>query len=95
MHTPIITSDDEYRSYLAELEDLATHDPDPASPAGERLAWLVDVVEAYERRRFPFGRPETPPPQSGQDPAWKRQPRQLLVLDGISISDVIIAERGD
>lgn len=94
MQTPIISSDDEYRSYLAELEDLATQDPDPASPAGERLAWLVDMVEAYERRRFRFGRPEAPPPVTGQDPAWKRQPRELLAIDGIRISDLIIAERG-
>jgi hypothetical protein len=94
MHTPIITSDDEYRSYLTELEDLATHDPDPASPAGERLAWLVELVEAYERRRFPFGTPGAPPPLIGQAPAWKLQPRQLLVLDGIRISDLIIAGRG-
>jgi HTH-type transcriptional regulator/antitoxin HigA len=94
MDLPIITSDDEYRSYLAELENLVPQDPDPASPEAQRLDWLARVIEGFERRRFPFGRPEVPPRLTGQAPSWKCQTRSLIALNGIRISDLIIAGRG-
>lgn len=50
----IIKTDEQYRSFLAEVEKLAADDPAPDSPAGARLELLAKLVEDYEKSRFTF-----------------------------------------
>ncbi len=66
MDPPVITSDADYRRYLAEVESSARQDPDPLSPAGRRLVSLACVLEQFERREFPLGSlsAATPPPSN-------------------------------
>ena len=47
-----IRSDEDYRATLQEIESLMT--AEPGTPEGERLDVLVTLVEAYERKKFPF-----------------------------------------
>ena len=54
----IIKSAAEYRTYLAEVERLATHDPAPGTPDGDRLELLAMLVEDYEEQHFNFERPD-------------------------------------
>lgn len=58
MEARIIKTDEQYRRYLAEVEGLATADPDPESPEGTRLELLAKLVEDYERERFAFEKPD-------------------------------------
>lgn len=43
-----IRTEAEYRSILMEVSALVDADPDPGTPAGERLNALVWLVQAYE-----------------------------------------------
>ena len=52
-----ILSAAEYRGYLFELNRLVAHDPELGTPDGDRLVLLATLVEDYEKRRFPFRRP--------------------------------------
>lgn len=54
----IIKTDDQYRAYLAEVDRLATDDPAPGTPDGDRLELLAKLVEDYEKERFRFKRPD-------------------------------------
>lgn len=54
----IIKTDNQYRAYLAEVDRLATDDPAPGTPDGDRLELLAKLVEDYEKGRFPFRRPD-------------------------------------
>jgi HTH-type transcriptional regulator/antitoxin HigA len=54
----IIKTDEEYRSFLSEVERLAVEDPVPDSPAGTRLELLAKLVEDYEKSRFAFEKPD-------------------------------------
>jgi len=55
MNTPIIITDEQYRTCRAEIETLAAADPEHDSVDGVRLATLATLVEKYEKERFPFG----------------------------------------
>ena len=50
----VITSADEHRATLREVETLMRDDPAPGTPAGARLDALVTQVEDYERENFPI-----------------------------------------
>lgn len=50
MDTMLITTEQEYRTALAEIEELMT--ADIGTPEGERLNALVTLVEAYEREHY-------------------------------------------
>ena len=54
----IIKTDEQYRSFLSEVETLAVEDPAPDSPAGARLELLAKLVEDYEKSRFAFEKPD-------------------------------------
>ena len=54
----IIKTDEQYGGYLAEVERLATADPAPGTPDGDRLELLAKLVEDYEKERFKFERPD-------------------------------------
>jgi len=54
----IIKTEAEYRTYLSEVEQLATHDPVPGTPEGDRLELLAKLVEDYEFERFKFAKPD-------------------------------------
>lgn len=43
-----ISSKEDYRLYINEIERLIDLDPDQDTPEGQRLAHLVDVVLQYE-----------------------------------------------
>jgi HTH-type transcriptional regulator/antitoxin HigA len=58
MELKLIKTDGQYRTYVAEVERLATEDPLPGSPEGDRLELLAKLVEDYEKERFPFKRPD-------------------------------------
>jgi HTH-type transcriptional regulator / antitoxin HigA len=51
-----IKSEEDYRATLREIEPLMRADPN--TPEGERLAVLVTLVEAYERKNFPLDLPD-------------------------------------
>jgi len=52
-----ITSDDAHAQALRYIEELMEEDPQPDSDAGKELVRLVDIVEAYERQRWPLDWP--------------------------------------
>jgi HTH-type transcriptional regulator/antitoxin HigA len=54
----IIKSEEQYRTYLAEVERLASEDPAPETADGDRLELLAKLVEDYEKERFQFERPD-------------------------------------
>lgn len=58
MEPRIIKSEEQYRAYLAEVERLATEDPQQGSVEGDRLELLAKLVEDYEKERFKFDRPD-------------------------------------
>jgi HTH-type transcriptional regulator/antitoxin HigA len=58
MELRIIKTEEQYRRYLAEVEALAAHDPDPESSDGARLELLAKLVEDYEKSQFPFDKPD-------------------------------------
>jgi len=58
MELRIVKTEDQYRRYLKEIEELAAHDPDPDSQEGGRLELLAKLVEEYEKTRFPIGTPD-------------------------------------
>lgn len=58
MEPRIIKADEQYRDYLAEVEKLASMDPEPESPQGARLELLAKLVEDYEKARFIFATPD-------------------------------------
>ena len=58
MEPKIIKTKDQYRHYFAEVERLATEDPVPGTPEGDRLELLAKLVEDYEKERFKFDRPD-------------------------------------
>jgi HTH-type transcriptional regulator / antitoxin HigA len=58
MEPKIIKTDTQHRAYLAEVERLATEDPPPGSPEGDRLELFAKLVEDYEKDRYKFARPD-------------------------------------
>ena len=54
----IIKSEVDYRTYFAEVEQLATWDPLPGTPEGDRLELLAKLLEDYEVERFKFEKPD-------------------------------------
>jgi HTH-type transcriptional regulator / antitoxin HigA len=54
----IIKTEDQYRTYLAEVDRLATEDPALGTPEGDRLELLAKLVEDYEKERFKFQKPD-------------------------------------
>lgn len=57
MEPRIIKTEEQYRTYLSEVERLAAQDPDPASAEGGRLELFAKLVEDYEKARFKFRKP--------------------------------------
>jgi HTH-type transcriptional regulator / antitoxin HigA len=57
MEPRIIKTEEQYLSYLNEVERLAAQDPDPASAEGGHLELLAKLVEDYEKTRFKFRKP--------------------------------------
>lgn len=58
MDPKVIKFEAEYRTFLSEVERLAELDPEPDSPEGLRLELLSLLVEEYEKRHFPFDKPD-------------------------------------
>ena len=58
MEPRIIKDDNEHRIYLAEVERLASEDPDLDSAKGRRLELLAKLVEDYEKARISFRAPD-------------------------------------
>jgi HTH-type transcriptional regulator/antitoxin HigA len=57
MNVKAITTDEEHKTALAEVESLMSYDPAPEAPLGQYLRELVSVVEAYEKKRWPIEKP--------------------------------------
>ena len=53
-----IHTDANYRAALAEIATLIELDPDPGTPAGDRLDILSTLVQSYESIHFPMGTPD-------------------------------------
>lgn len=58
MEPKIIKTDEQYRTYLTEVERLAADDPVQGTSDGDRLELLAKLVEDYEKERFKFDRPD-------------------------------------
>ena len=58
MEPRIIKTNDQYRHFRAQVEELGLLDPDPESPRGLRLELLAKLVEDYEKVRFAFAKPD-------------------------------------
>lgn len=54
----IIKTEEQYRTYLAEVDRLASDDPASGTAEGDRLELLAKLVEDYEKARFSFNRPD-------------------------------------
>lgn len=54
---PIHTEAD-YKAMLREISILMDADPDPGTPAGDRLDILATLVQAYEAKHVPFSPPD-------------------------------------
>jgi len=54
----IIKTEEQYRSYLAEIQKLSAQDPKLDSVEGGRLELLAKLVEDYEKARFMFRKPD-------------------------------------
>jgi len=67
---PPITNDTEHAARLDELTALMVggNDPPPDSEAGQRLQALAEVIEAYERDRWPIYS------DSGEPLPWEKLP---------------------
>lgn len=48
----VVTTDAQYRDYVAEIGALVALDPDPFTPEGTRLELLALLVESYEKERY-------------------------------------------
>lgn len=53
----IIKTEEQYQSYLAEVEKLALEDPRPGTDAADRLELLSKLIEDFEEERYEFERP--------------------------------------
>ena len=53
----VISSEEDYNLYLAELETLLDKDPELDSSDGVRLYNLATAVEEYEKEHFPIDEP--------------------------------------
>jgi len=58
MEPKIIKTEKQYRTTLAVVERLASDDPVPGTPDGDRLELFAKLVEDYEKVRFAFDRPD-------------------------------------
>lgn len=58
MEPRIIKTDEQYRRYMDEVEQLAAQDPDSESMEGTRLELLAKLVEDYEKERLKFSKPD-------------------------------------
>ncbi len=54
---PIRTEED-YCSAMREIAAFFDHEPEPASPDGERFEILLTLAEAYEAKQFPVDLPD-------------------------------------
>jgi HTH-type transcriptional regulator / antitoxin HigA len=54
---PIRTKAD-YKATLAEVSALMAADPAPRTPQGDRLDVLATLVQVYEAKHFPIGKPD-------------------------------------
>lgn len=59
MEAKLIRTEDQYRSYLTEVQALIAESPAPGSRASDRLELLTVLIEAYENSKYPI---ETPDP---------------------------------
>ncbi len=51
--TPI-ENDEQHAALLKRIEQLMDLDPDLGTPEGDELTELVDIVVAYEEKRWPI-----------------------------------------
>lgn len=66
-----IRTDADYRAALKEIETLMM--AEPGTPEGEKLDVLVTLVEAYESKHYPLGRPSHQVPDGAERPHGERQ----------------------
>jgi len=53
----LIKTEEDHKTFLAEVERLVALDPAPGTPEGDRLELLATLVEDYEKKHFPIGKP--------------------------------------
>ena len=58
MDYKVIKTDDQYEATLAVAEQLIACDPDIGTDEAERLELLSLLIEDYEKRNFPFRKPD-------------------------------------
>jgi len=58
MEAKVIKTEGQHRAYLKEVERLVQLDPESNSAEGAKLELLALLVEAYEKARFPFAKPD-------------------------------------
>ena len=57
MEPRVIKTKEDYKMFLAEVERLVAHDPEPMTPEADRLELLATLVELYEKEHIPFEKP--------------------------------------
>ena len=58
MKLAVIKNKEQYKQYLARVEELVVSDPDSESPLGAELELLSLLVEEYEKKEFAFELPD-------------------------------------
>lgn len=53
-----IRTDADLMVALAEVDQLAAGNPEPGTPAGDKLEVLATLIEAYEAKHFPIESPD-------------------------------------
>lgn len=53
-----IRSAADHKEALLEISRLMEHDPEPGTPDGDRLEVMATLVEAYEAKHYPVGKPD-------------------------------------
>lgn len=58
MDVKVIRTEEQYLTYLREVQELMAHQPGAGSAKGDRLELLTVVIEAYENSKFPIEAPD-------------------------------------
>lgn len=58
MKFAVVKTVEQYRAYLARIEELVGEDPPLGTPAGDELELLALLVEEYEKSKFKFDLPD-------------------------------------
>ncbi len=58
MDAKVIRTEEQYLTYLREVQELMARQPSAGSAEGDRLELLTVLIEAYENSKFPIEAPD-------------------------------------